>query len=80
MKFYMRVPLLILSVAIGLGSCNSAMQAYKKGVRHFDAGEYNLALGQFTKAAGKVDAGRLNYYTAELTRRLHFIRKPLRAV
>ncbi|WP_375443392.1 OmpA family protein [uncultured Fibrella sp.] len=65
MKFYMRVPLLILSVAIGLSSCNSAMQAYKKGVRHFDAGEYNLALGQFTKAVGKVDAGRLNYYTAE---------------
>ncbi|MEZ0486117.1 OmpA family protein [Fibrella aquatica] len=65
MKIYMRVPLLILSVAIGLSSCNSAMQAYKKGVRHFDAGEYNLALGQFTKATGKVDAGRLNYYTAE---------------
>lgn len=65
MKFYMRVPLLLLNVAIGLGSCNSAMQAYKKGVRHFDAGEYNLALGQFTKATGKVDAGRLNYYTAE---------------
>ncbi|ARK13556.2 OmpA family protein [Fibrella sp. ES10-3-2-2] len=65
MRFYMRVPLLILSVAIGLGSCNSAMQAYKKGVRHFDAGEYNLALGQFTKASGKVDAARLNYYTAE---------------
>ncbi|MEZ0540739.1 OmpA family protein [Fibrella arboris] len=65
MKFSMRVPLLVLSVAIGLSGCNSAMQAYKKGVRHFDAGEYNLALGQFTKASGKVDAGRLNYYTAE---------------
>ncbi len=65
MRFYMRVPLLFLSVAIGLGGCNSAMQAYKKGVRHFDAGEYNLALGQFSKASGNVDAGRLNYYTAE---------------
>ena len=65
MKVYMRVLLLILSVVIGLGGCNSALQAYKKGVRHFDVGEYNLALGQFTKASGKVDAGRLNYYMAE---------------
>ncbi|HEX9955842.1 MAG TPA: OmpA family protein [Fibrella sp.] len=65
MKFYMRVPLLMLGVALAMGGCNSAMQAYKKGIRHFDAGEYNLALGQFTKASGKVDAGRLNYYTAE---------------
>ena len=46
MNVYMRVSLLILSIAVGLGGCNSAMQTYKKGVRHFDAGEYNLALGQ----------------------------------
>ncbi|QJW92456.1 OmpA family protein [Spirosoma taeanense] len=42
------------------------MQAYKKGVRHYEAGEYNLALTQFQKAAkGTIDPARLNYYTAE---------------
>ncbi|QIP17639.1 OmpA family protein [Spirosoma aureum] len=42
------------------------MQAYKKGVRHYDAGEYNLALTQFEKAAkGSIDPARLNYYVAE---------------
>ncbi|GAB4001920.1 OmpA family protein [Spirosoma daeguense] len=60
------VLLVALSLAFGLGGCNSAMQAYKKGVRHFDAGEYNLALTQFQKAAkGSLDPARLNYYTAE---------------
>ena len=60
------VILVALFIAIGLSGCNSAMQAYKKGVRHYDAGEYNLALPQFEKAAkGAVDPARLNYYTAE---------------
>ena len=55
-----------LFVAFGVTGCNSAMQAYKKGVRHYDAGEYNLALTQFEKAAkGQIDPARLNYYTAE---------------
>lgn len=58
--------LVALGLALGLGGCNSAMQAYKKGVRHFDAGEYNPALTQFQKAAkGDIDPARLNYYTAE---------------
>ncbi|GAB3539605.1 OmpA family protein [Spirosoma fluminis] len=58
--------LVVLSVALGLSGCNSAMQAYKKGVRHFDAGEYNMALGQFQKATkGDIDPARLNYYVAE---------------
>lgn len=67
MRFFTQASLLlILGAAIGLGGCNSAMQAYKKGVRHFEAGEYNLALGQFDKASkGQIDAARLNYYTAE---------------
>ncbi|CCG98741.1 OmpA/MotB domain protein [Fibrella aestuarina BUZ 2] len=67
MRFFTQASLLlILGAAIGLGGCNSAMQAYKKGVRHFEAGEYNLALGQFDKASkGTIDAARLNYYTAE---------------
>ena len=66
MKFYTQVSLLMLTVAVGLGGCNSAMQAYKKGIRHFDAGEYNLALGQFDKASkGQIDPARLNYFTAE---------------
>ncbi|MBD2699757.1 PD40 domain-containing protein [Spirosoma sp. BT702] len=60
------VLLVALSLAFGLGGCNSAMQAYKKGVRHFDAGEYNLALTQFQKAnTGTIDQARLNYYVAE---------------
>lgn len=60
------VLLVVLSLALGLTGCNSAMQAYKKGVRHFDVGEYNLALNQFQKAAkGSIDPARLNYYTAE---------------
>jgi peptidoglycan-associated lipoprotein len=66
MRFSTRIPLLFVAVAVALGGCNSAMQAYKKGVRHFEAGEYNLALGQFEKASkGPIDAARLNYYTAE---------------
>lgn len=60
------VLLVALSLALLLTGCNSAMQAYKKGVRHFDAGEYNLALTQFQKASkGTIDPARLNYYTAE---------------
>ena len=60
------VLLVALSLALLLTGCNSAMQAYKKGVRHFDAGEYNLALNQFQKATkGTIDPARLNYYTAE---------------
>ncbi|MBO0933353.1 OmpA family protein [Fibrella aquatilis] len=66
MRFHTQFSLLILTVAVGLGGCNSAMQAYKKGVRHFEAGEYNMALGQFEKAGkGQIDPARLNYYTAE---------------
>ena len=58
--------LLALFVTISLTGCNSAMQAYKKGVRHYDVGEYNLALPQFEKAAkGQIDPARLNYYVAE---------------
>ncbi|MFD2572371.1 OmpA family protein [Spirosoma soli] len=58
--------LVVLSLALVVSGCNSAMQAYKKGVRHFDAGEYNLALNQFQKAAkGDIDPARLNYYQAE---------------
>jgi outer membrane protein OmpA-like peptidoglycan-associated protein len=58
--------LVALSMALGLAGCNSAMQAYKKGVRHYDAGEYNLAISQFQKAEkGAIDPARLNYYLAE---------------
>ncbi len=42
------------------------MQAYKKGVRLYDAGEYNPALVQFEKASkGSIDPARLNYHIAE---------------
>jgi len=58
--------LVAMSLALLLGGCNSAMQAYKKGVRLYDAGEYNPALTQFDKAAkGSIDPARLNYYIAE---------------
>ncbi len=58
--------LFLLSLALLLNGCNSAMQAYKKGVRLYDAGEYNPALVQFEKAAkGNIDAARLNYHMAE---------------
>ncbi|MBC7893105.1 MAG: PD40 domain-containing protein, partial [Sphingobacteriaceae bacterium] len=58
--------LVVMFIAVGVTGCNPAMQAYKKGVRHYDAGEYNLALPQFEKAAkGQIDPARLNYYTAE---------------
>jgi outer membrane protein OmpA-like peptidoglycan-associated protein len=58
--------LVALSMALGLAGCNSAMQAYKKGVRHYDAGEYNLAISQFQKSEkGAIDPARLNYYLAE---------------
>ncbi|GAA4412584.1 OmpA family protein [Nibrella viscosa] len=68
MKISTSISLLVaLCVVAGLVSCNSAMQAYKKGVRHFEAGEYNPAIENFRKAAtaGDIDAARLNYYTAE---------------
>ncbi len=59
----------MLGLAAALSGCNSAMVAYKKGVRHYDVGEYNLALPQFDKAAkGDIDPKRLNYYTAEAYR------------
>jgi outer membrane protein OmpA-like peptidoglycan-associated protein len=58
--------LVVLGLTAGLSGCNSALQAYKKGVRHYDAGEYNLALTQFDKASkGNIDPARLNYYMAE---------------
>jgi len=63
------VLLVALGLATGLSGCNSAMQAYKKGVRHYDAGEYNLAIPQFEKARkGNIDAAKLNYYEAEAYR------------
>ncbi len=58
--------LVMLGLAAGLSGCNSAMVAYKKGVRHYEAGEYNLALTQFDKATkGDIDPKRVNYYAAE---------------
>lgn len=58
--------LVALGLTVGISGCNSALQAYKKGVRHYDAGEYNLALTQFEKASkGNIDPARLNYYMAE---------------
>lgn len=58
--------LLALGLATALTGCNGPMQAFKKGVRHFDAGEYSLAIPQFEKARkGKLDAAKLNYYEAE---------------
>ncbi|UFH55451.1 OmpA family protein [Spirosoma sp. KNUC1025] len=63
------VLLVVVVMALSLAGCNSAMQAYKKGVRHFDAGEYNLALTQFQKASKRtIDQARLNYYEAEAYR------------
>lgn len=59
----------VIGLSAGLLSCNSAMQAYKKGVRHYEAGEYNLAIPQFDKAAkGDLDPKRVNFYTAEAYR------------
>ena len=57
-------------VMLALSGCNSPMMTYKKGIRHFDAGEYNPALAQFQKVADKpaIDPARLNYYTAEAYR------------
>ena len=67
MKISTSSPLLVvLGLAATLTGCNSAMMAYKKGVRHYDAGEYNLAIQQFDKAAkGTIDPAKLNYYEAE---------------
>lgn len=61
--------LVLLMLAVSLSACNQAMVSYKKGVHYFDAGEYNLSLPQFEKAAkGDIDPKRLNYYTAEAYR------------
>jgi peptidoglycan-associated lipoprotein len=60
--------LVALGLAIGLAGCNSAMQVYKKGVRQFEQGEYNLAIESLQKAAngkGVTDVARLNYLLAE---------------
>ncbi|WP_191908863.1 OmpA family protein [Larkinella humicola] len=60
--------LVALGLAIGLAGCNSAMQVYKKGVRQFEQGEYNLAIENLQKAAngkGVTDVAWLNYLLAE---------------
>jgi peptidoglycan-associated lipoprotein len=58
--------LAIVTLAALLAGCNPAMTAYKKGIHHFDAGEYALAIGQFEKAQkGTLDAAKLNFYEAE---------------
>jgi len=44
------------------------MQSFKKGVRQYEQGEYNLAIANFQKAAngkGTTDGARLNYLMAE---------------
>jgi peptidoglycan-associated lipoprotein len=58
---------LLFGLILALSGCNSPMMTYKKGIRHFDAGEYNPALAEFQKVADKpaIDAARVNYYTAE---------------
>ncbi len=59
----------VTTLMILLTGCNSAMTAYKKGVRYFDAGEYAPAITQFEKAqTGTLDAARLNFYEAEAYR------------
>lgn len=57
---------LVALLTVFLTGCNSAMMAYKKGVHHFDAGEYALAINQFEKAQkGTIDAAKVNFYEAE---------------
>jgi len=60
--------LTVLGLTVGLAGCNSAMQAYKQGVRQFEQGEYDLAIKSLQKAAegkGAAEPARLNYLLAE---------------
>ncbi len=48
-NFTLVISILVLSTL--LAGCNSAMQAYKDGVKKFDNGEYDLAIKGLQKAA-----------------------------
>lgn len=56
----------ILFVASLLSGCNSAMQAYKDGVKKFDNGEYDLAIKALQKSAtANYEVAQTDYLIAE---------------
>lgn len=61
-----RLTLLLLSV--GLAACQSALQTVKKGEKHYENGEYELAIQQFQKVVTQ-DPAKVNLYIAESYRR-----------
>ena len=58
--------LYFLALSALLYGCNSAMQAYKDGVKKYDNGEYDLAIKGFEKAAeANYEPTKTSYYIAE---------------
>jgi peptidoglycan-associated lipoprotein len=51
LRYYFTLVISILVLGAFLAGCNSAMQAYKDGVKKFDNGEYDLAIKGLQKAA-----------------------------
>jgi len=55
----LRTSIYLLSTVLMLGSCNSALQSFKKGQKKFENGEYELAIKEFQKSSSA------NYETAK---------------
>lgn len=62
----LRISIFLLSIVLLLGSCNSALQSFKKGQKRFDNGEYELAIKDLTKSLnGNYKPAETNYLLAE---------------
>jgi peptidoglycan-associated lipoprotein len=62
----LRTSIFLLSIVLLLGSCNSALQSFKKGQKRFDNGEYELAIKELTKSLNaNYKPAETNYLLAE---------------
>lgn len=62
----LRTSIFLLSIVLLLGSCNSALQSFKKGQKRFDNGEYELAIKDLTKSLnGNYKPEETNYLLGE---------------
>ena len=50
LRYYFTFIIGLLVISVSLSSCNSAMQAYKDGVRKYDNGQIDLAIKDLKKA------------------------------
>jgi peptidoglycan-associated lipoprotein len=66
LRYYFTLFISILVLSTFMAGCNSAMQAYKDGVKKFDNGEYDLAIKGLEKAAAaNYEPTQTNFLIAE---------------